>query len=322
VVLFAGLTFFLVAGIVLGAYWAFIVRPEHASESALRKRIGGGFSVRKSIQIGVQQEAARLSAVPILNRLLSSRSAISAPIGHLVEQSGVKTTVGVVLLASATFGLAGLLLGRAMTGWVSVGALLAVVLAALPTLFLKWKRSRRVNRFEELFPEALTLMTRAMRAGHTFVAALGMVADEMPQPIAGEFKLLHDRQNFGFPLAEALRDFGARVPVLPARFFATAVLTQRETGGNLSEVLDNLATVIRDRFTVLRQVKTKSAHGRLTGWVLTGLPPVAAAAIAVINPGHFAIMFEEPAGIRMFAAAVVLQVIGALIIRKLVRIEY
>ena len=147
---------------------------------------------------------------------------------------------------------------------------------ALPTFFLRWKRSRRIDRFEELFPEALTLMTRAMRAGHTFIAALGMVADELPQPIAGEFKLLHDRQNFGFPLAEALRDFGARIPVLPARFFVTAVLTQRETGGNLSEVLDNLATVIRDRFTVMRQVRTKSAHGRLTGWVLTALPPVAA----------------------------------------------
>lgn len=319
---FAGLTFILVVGIVLGAYWVFVVRPEQATESALRKRIGGAYSVSRSIYIGVQQEAARFSAVPLLNRLLSSRSAMSSPIEHLLEQSGVRATVGVVVLASASLGLVGLLLGRAVTGWASVGALLGVVLGALPTLFLKWKRSRRVNRFEELFPEALTLMTRAMRAGHTFIAALGMVADEMPQPIAGEFKLLHDRQNFGFPMADALRDFGARIPVLPARFFVTAVLTQRETGGNLSEVLDNLATVIRERFTVLRQVKTKSAHGRLTGWVLTALPPIAAAAIAIINPGHFAIMFEEPAGIRMFAAAIILQVIGALIIRKLVRIEY
>ena len=216
----------------------------------------------------------------------------------------------------------GLLIGRGRTGSFAAGALLGVLLGAIPTLFLRWKRTQRLNRFEELFPEALTLMTRAMRAGHTFVAALGMVADELPQPIAGEFKLLHDRQNFGFPMAEALRDFGERIPVLPARFFVTAVLTQRETGGNLSEVLDNLASVIRDRFTVMRQVRVKSAHGRLTGWILSGLPPVTALGLGIVNPGHFDIMFEDPSGVRMMILAVVLQVAGALMIRKLVRIEY
>ena len=178
----------------------------------------------------------------------------------------------------------------------------------MPYVFLRWKRSQRLQRFEELFPEALSLMSRAMRAGHTFITALGMVADELPQPIAGEFKLLHDRQNFGLPLPEALRDFGHRVPVLPARFFVTAVLTQRESGGNLSEVLDNLASVIRERFNVMRQVRVKSAHGRMTGWILTGLPPAAALALSIINPGHFRMMLDDPLGIRMIVAAVVLQV--------------
>jgi len=315
-------TFVLVAGIVLGAYWVFVVRPERAAESALRKRMGTAFRGSKSLYVGVQQEVARLSSVPALNRLLASRSAISAPIDHLLAQSGVKTTVGTVVLSSATFSLLGFLLGSRFTGSPAIGALLAALLVAIPTLFLQWKKSQRMKRFEELFPEALTLMTRAMRAGHTFIAALGMVADELPQPIAGEFKLLHDRQNFGFPLAEALRDFGQRIPVLPARFFVTAVLTQRETGGNLSEVLDNLASVIRDRFMVMRQVQTKSAHGRLTGMVLTGLPPAVALALGILNPGHFQVMFEDPSGVRMLIAAVVLQVVGALVIRKLVRIEY
>jgi len=264
-VVFAAVTFVLVVGIVVGAYWAFVVRPEQAAESALRKRMGTAFSSGKNLYVGVQQEVARLSSVPVFNRLLASRSAISAPIDHLVAQSGVKTTVGTVVLASATFSLLGLLVGTYSTGLVALGALLAVLMGAIPTVFLQWKRSQRMRRFEELFPEALTLMTRAMRAGHTFIAALGMVAEELPEPIAGEFKLLHDRQNFGFPLAEALRDFGQRIPVLPARFFVTAVLTQRETGGNLSEVLDNLVSVIRDRFMVMGQVQTKSAHGRLNG---------------------------------------------------------
>lgn len=316
------LTFALVFGIVIGAYWLFVARPEQTADSALRKRIGRTFSARVTARLNVKREAERLSSVPLLDRLLASRSTLVAPVGHLVAQSGMKTTVGVVLLASATFCLLGLLLGRQFMGSVGLGAILGAAMGALPAAFLFWKKSQRLNRFEELFPEALTLMTRAMRAGHTFIAALGMVADELPQPIAGEFKLLHDRQNFGLPLAEALRDFGERIPVLPARFFVTAVLTQRETGGNLSEVLDNLASVIRDRFMVMRQVKTKSAHGRLTGWVLAGLPPATAMALGILSPGHFSQMLEDPTGVRMLLVAGVLQVVGVLVIRKLVRIEY
>ena len=132
-----------------------------------------------------------------------------------------------------------------------------------------------MQRFEELFPEALDLMSRAMRAGHTFITAIGMVADELPEPIAAEFKLLHDQQNFGMPVDEALRDFGERVPLLAAKFFVTAILTQRESGGNLTEVLDNLASVIRDRFMVMRQVRIKSAHGRMTGLDAGGAAAVA-----------------------------------------------
>jgi tight adherence protein B len=165
-------------------------------------------------------------------------------------------------------------------------------------------------------------MARAMRAGHTFTTAIGMVAEEMPEPIAAEFKLLHDQQNFGMPLTEALRNFGERVPLLAAKFFVTAVLTQRESGGNLTEILDNLAAVIRDRFMVMRQVRTKSAHGRMTGWVLTLLPPSLAVALSIRVPGHFSSMLQDQTGVQMIVAAVVLQIVGALIIRKIVNVEY
>ena len=178
------------------------------------------------------------------------------------------------------------------------------------------------GRFEELFPEALDLMSRAMRAGHTFITSIGMVADELPEPIAAEFKLLHDQQNFGMPIDEALRNFGERVPLLAAKFFVTAILTQRESGGNLTEVLDNLASVIRDRFMVMRQVQIKSAHGKMTGVVLVALPPSLAVVISIISPEHFATMLAERTGIQMIVAAVVLQVAGALIIRKIVNIDY
>jgi tight adherence protein B len=318
----AALTFALVFGIVAGIFWVFILRPESAAESSLRKRVGATRIETSKLRVGVKREVERLSGVPMLNRLLSSRSAISGPIHRLIEQSGVKTTVGVVVLATGCLAMIGVLMGQLWLRSILLGLLAGALTGAIPYGFLKWKRFQRLQRFEELFPEALSLMTRAMRAGHTFITALGMVADELPQPIAAEFKLLHDRQNFGLPIAEALRDFGHRIPILPARFFVTAVLTQRESGGNLSEVLENLATVIRERFTVMRQVKAKSAHGRMTGWILTGLPPAAALLLNIINPGHFGAMLEESLGIQMIVAAVVLQIVGALIIRKIVNVEY
>jgi len=318
----AVLTFLLVAGIVLGMYWVFVLRPERLAESTLRGRIGAAHAGGEKRYLGVQREAERLSNVPVINRLLASRSVLTLPTQRLIEQSGVKATVGVVLLSSACLGMFGLLIGQMWFRSVALGLFLVPFLGAIPTAYLMWKRSQRMKRFEELFPEALTLMTRAMRAGHTFITALGMVAEELPQPISSEFKLLHDRQNFGFPLAEALRDFARRIPVLPARFFVTAVLTQRESGGNLSEVLDNLASVIRERFTVLRQVRGKSAHGRMTGWILAGLPPATALGLAIINPGHFSAMLNDPVGVRMIIGAVFLQIVGALIIRKIVNIEY
>jgi tight adherence protein B len=321
-VLIPVLTFVLVFGTIVGMYWAFVVHPEQAADSALRKRMGTARAGGKSIYAGVQREVERLSNVPALNRLLSSRSAITVPAQRLIEQSGVKTTVGLIVLSSACIGMVGMLIGQIWVGSLLLGLLLGVALASAPTLYLKWKRRQRLAKFEELFPEALDLMTRAMRAGHTFITALGMVADQLPQPIAGEFKLLHDRQNFGLPIADALRDFSERIPVMPAKFFATAVLTQRESGGNLSEVLANLASVIRERFAVLRQVRVKSAHGRMTGWILTALPPVAALALSIISPGHMRVLIEEPLGVRMLVLAVVLQVVGALIIRKIVNVEY
>lgn len=319
---FAAAAFVLVFTIVIGAYWIFVLRPEHSADSALRKRVRVAGTGPSLIDVSVRREVERLSGVPLLNRLLSSRAAVTAPIHRLVEQSGVGMTVGVFLLAAGSLGMFGFVVGQWWTRSKLLGLLIGLVLAGLPYGYLAWRRAKRVARFEELFPEALTLMTRAMRAGHTFITAIGMVADEMPQPISAEFRLLHDRQNFGLPMAEALRDFGQRIPVLPAKFFATAVLTQRESGGNLSEVLENLASVIRDRFMVMRQVKAKSAHGRLTGLILTGLPPAAALLLGILNPGHFREMIGDPFGVQMIVVAVALQIIGALIIRKLVNIDY
>ena len=319
--LIPGLTFALVLGIVLGTYWLFIARPEQATDAALRRRLAGAKAVVR-VSAGVQREAQRFSNIAVFNRLLNARSGLVAPLQHLVEQSGVKTTVGVVVLSTACLAVLGVLLGQWWANALWAGLLLGACLVTVPFVYLNWMRAKRVRRFEELFPEALDLMSRAMRAGQTFITSIGMVADELPEPIAAEFKLLHDQQNFGMPLDEALRNFGQRVPLLGAKFFVTAILTQRESGGNLTEVLDNLASVIRDRFMVMRQVQIKSAHGKLTGLVLVALPPSLAAVIGILSPEHFASMVAERLGIQMIVTAIVLQVAGALIIRKIVNIDY
>ncbi len=192
----------------------------------------------------------------------------------------------------------------------------ALLASFVPFIYVKQKKARRLRKFEEQFPEAIDLIGRALRAGHAFTTGLAMAAEEIPKPVGEEFKLLYDRQNFGMPLPDAMKAFAARIPLIDARFFVTAVLTQRETGGNLGEVLDNLASVIRDRFRVKRQVRVLTAHGRITGWILSGLPPALAAAMMVVAPQNMRMMITDPLGVQMIVGALVLQVIGTLIIRQ------
>jgi tight adherence protein B len=203
-----------------------------------------------------------------------------------------------------------------------VGLLMGSLAIFMPFAYIKRERTKRMYKFEEQFPEAIDLIARALRAGHALPTGLGMVADEIPAPVGTEFRILYDEQNFGLTLPDAVRNFAARIPVLDARFFATAVLTQRETGGNLAEVLDNLASVIRERFKVKRQVRVISAHGRITGWVLACLPPCVAIAAFVVSPVHIQTLTGDPLGIQMLIGAAVMQVLGTLVIRKIVDIEY
>ena len=160
------------------------------------------------------------------------------------------------------------------------------------------------RKFEEQFPEAIELIARALRAGHAFTTGLALVAEELPDPVGGEFRLVYDRQNFGMPVADALHLFAERVPLLDARFFVTAVLTQRESGGNLAEILDNLGVVIRQRFRVRRQIRVVTAHARLTGWVLVAMPLATALAMLVVAPDHILTLVTDPLGIQMLVAAV------------------
>ena len=223
----------------------------------------------------------------------------------------------IALVSAFAFGFIVYTALRLTVGWLvgGVGGFL------LPFLYLRIKRSRRLRAFEEAFPEALDLMSRALKAGHAFATGLKMVADEMPEPVGPEFRKTFDEQNFGLPLKDALANLTVRMPLLDVRFFSTAVLIQRETGGNLSEILENLAHVVRERFKILRQVRVYTAHGRLTGYVLLALPAVLCIALSFINPDHMNLLFRERIGQMLLMTAAVMQAIGYFWIRQVVKIE-
>ena len=241
--------------------------------------------------------------------------------GRWLEQTGVRTTVSAVLLmalaSAGVCGFAAMLAAKAPWGLLVGGP----IGFALPLLVLNVKRGKRLRTFEEAFPEALDLISRALKAGHAFATGLKMVADEMPEPVGPEFRKTFDEQNFGLPLKDALDNLTQRIPIIDVRFFATAVLIQRETGGNLSEILENLAHVVRERFKILRQVRVYTAHGRMTGYVLLALPAVLCIALAFINPDHMNLLFRERMGQMMLTAAVVMQFFGYMWIRQVVKIE-
>jgi tight adherence protein B len=319
--LIAAGTFAFVLSLIVGIYWAVVVRPEDLAQSDLRKRLKGS---RKKLAAHIQlvKQAEQLSQLPFLNRVLTSAMGTVGPLQRTITESGVNLTVGLFLLISAFTGMLAFVVANNFVHLMIIGIAVGALAACVPYGYLLYARSVRIRKFEEGFPEAIDLIARALRAGHAFTTGLGMVADEMLPPVGTEFRLLYDRQNFGQPLPDALKAFADRVPLVDARFFVTAVLTQRESGGNLSEVLDNLASVIRERFKVKRQIRVVTAHGRITGLVLVLLPPCMAVAMYTLGPDNFKPLFTDPLGIRMLIGAGVLQVVGTLIMRKLINFEY
>jgi len=316
------LTFALVLGIIGAIYYVAILRPEQEESGALRRRLKTGVTAVKSVGAGLRRQESPLSSIPAVNQFLGSTAAVSGPLRRLLDSSGLEITVGTLILLCLCGGVAGYLLVIILTHLILAALVVGAVCAYLPIWVVGFMGKRRVMKFEEQFPEAIELLSRSLRAGHAFTTGLSMVADEMPDPVGTEFRLAYDRQNFGMPMPEALRSLGERVPLLDARFFVTAVLTQREAGGNLAEVLDNLAGVIRERFKVKRQVRVITAHARVTGWVLAMLPPGLGLALTLLSPEHMSLLWTDPTGIKMVVLALVLQVAGTLIIRKLVDIEY
>lgn len=240
---------------------------------------------------------------------------------HALGQSGLGWTLGGfairTLVGAAMAALVGLVLSGPML------ALAAALFGGMaPYLLVRWKRTRRIQSLESQLPDAIDLLARAVRAGHPLSEGLRMAAEEAQDPLASEFRITFDEQKFGLPFEEAMLGLGDRVEIVDMRILITAILVQREVGGNLSEILDQISETMRARFTLKRQVRVYTAQGRMSGYTLAALPVVVGLVISVINPSYMTTLFHEPLGQALLGGAVLLQGIGFLWIRHIVDVRY
>lgn len=274
---------------------------------------------KKDEQIDIQKQEL-LSSIPLFNRILLHME-IAPKLRRLLYQANVKWTPGGLLLISfATWAVAAYIIDL-RTGILWFSLALALIPGGAPFAFVLWKRDKRFQKFEEGLPEALDLMVSGLRGGHSLVSVLGLVAKETPDPIGPEFRICYDEQNYGLELRTALENLAVRVPIPDVRIVMTAILIQKETGGNLAEVLEKCAHVIRERFRLKREIRSKTAQGRLSGWVLALMPVILELLLYLIRPDIASLLWKKPVGVKMIYIGIVMITIGALIIRKIVRIR-
>jgi len=319
--LMVGMVTFLAAAVVFLAVWMFA--GNETSQDVIRQRLE---AVRKADRRGeasldfklIREEV--LSSVPLLHRLMMKLS-WSGKLKDLIAEAGMKTMPAKILLMTAVLGAAGYVVVGVYFRLGLVGIIVGLLCATIPLDYILFMRNRRLRAFEERFPEALDLLARAVRAGHPFTTGLEMISKESPDPIAGEFRTTFEEQNFGLPLRDALINLAERVPLVDVRFFVTALLVQKETGGNLAEILDELGRVIRDRFRIYREVQIKTAQGRLTAMIMIAMPMVMMGILELMNPTYMAILFRDPLGPIVLGVTAVLQVVGSFILWRIVQIK-
>jgi len=261
-----------------------------------------------------------MSEIPALNRALVQIQ-VATRLKRVLDQADLSITVTRLLMFSAMAGVLAGLAASMLTVQLVIIVSAALAGAVMPFVHVFWKRKKRFDKFLEHLPDALELMSRALSAGHAFSEALHMVSIEMPEPISKEFRKTYEEQNLGLSLKLALENLTHRMPLLDLRLCVTAVLIQRETGGNLAEILEKVAYTIRERFRILGDLKTLTTSSRLSAWLLCGLPIGVAAAVTVMNPEYMSILWKDPRGHKLIYLAVALQVSGMLIVRKILKIK-
>jgi tight adherence protein B len=239
----------------------------------------------------------------------------------MLQQGQVSWSLQTLLLISLGSGLALGLVTLMVLQLLPVAIIMAALGASLPTMYVRWRRNRRLAAFEEILPDSIDLVGRALRAGHPLSSGLRMAADEGTEPVASEFRRIFEEQRFGLPLQDSLLGMADRVSLVDVRILVTAILIQREVGGNLAEILDNLSNVIRARFTIRRQIKVYTAQGRMTGYLLALLPLVLFTILYWLNPDYMSVLFHDPIGKMLTGVALTLQLAGFIWIRKIINIE-
>ena len=262
----------------------------------------------------------QLSKIHFLDTLLRRSARVSA-MQEALTQAGMKFRAGNFLALCVMLGIAVGIAVLAVSKNPAIGWAALIIASFLPYAVVSYRRQKRFEKIEELFPEAIDTLARAVRAGHAFTTALEMISNEISEPLAGEFRKLYEEQKFGMPVRDALMNLTQRVPLVDVKFFVTAVMLQRETGGNLAEILDNLSYVIRERFKIQRQVRVHTAQGRLTMVLLMAMPPTVVAVLMAFSPDFVKPLFYDPIGHILLVVAITLQTVGYFVIRKIIKIQ-
>jgi tight adherence protein B len=319
-ILIAFLVLFVVAaGVFVGAS---LLDQRSAQARLIKERLS---EERKGPERLAEEELAlmrdeQLSEIPAIDNLLR-RSARVSEIQKTLLQAGMDLRAGNFLGISAIAGVGAAIIVYILTKRMEFSWVGMIVGFLLPYSYISYKRNKRFQKFDELFPEAIDTLARAVRAGHAFTTALEMITAEVAEPVSGEFRQLYEEQKFGMPVRDALMNLTQRMPSVDVKFFVTAVMLQRETGGNLAEILDNLSYVIRERFKIQRQVRVYTAQGRLTMGLLMGMPPIIVVVMMALNPGFIHPLFADPIGHTLLVAGITLQTVGYFVIRKIIRIQ-
>lgn len=317
--LISGLAFVGVAALVAGVTAIFREKSESRVEDRLTLLTSGKAGPAKEGKaIGASVIARPLDLAPTFLETLFERF---GNLKYLFEQADTSLTATKFFALSGSLGLAGLVVPLLAGGHPALAPVSGISFAFLPLLWVTFRRRRRMKKFQAQLPDALDLISRALRSGHSLGAGFNLVQTEMTPPVATEFGRVFEEQNLGIPLEQALQNITQRVPNLDLKFFATAVTLQRQTGGDLAEILDKIGTLIRERFRIWGQVQALTGEGRLSGIVLLALPPVLFLAVYRLNPDYVMTLFTDTMGKQMLAGAVVLQLLGAVVIRKIVNIK-
>jgi len=321
--MFLILFFVFLAGLFL-TYTLFLLtsRASDKKRALLKERLADAIrSSAHSTDMDVQLAREELlSEIPWMNRVLIKLQ-VSSKLKQMIDQADAHITVMRLILFSLTAGVLAFLAVSMVSASYLLMGFVGFIATALPLLHIHTKRKKRLKKFLQLLPDALDLMSRGLSAGHAFTEALHMVATEMPEPIATEFRKTYEEQNLGLSLKLALENLIERIPVLDLRMCVTAVLIQRETGGNLSELLEKVAYTIRERFRIMEDLKTMTLSSRWSAWLLCALPILLAVYVTFMNPGYMDVMWKDARGNRLLAIAAIMQVLGMVMVQKIMKIR-